>query len=94
MGLELGLLGFLLLRHCNGLHNFLSLLRFLNTSAFIFFGNLLFFKLNSLHMLDLGRHFLVVPLFESHDLGSSLLGLLDFFPSPHFLLLEKSDTVS
>jgi hypothetical protein len=42
-----------------------------------------------IYLLDL----LLVPLLEAGDVAGSLLGLLDFLPGLHLLLLQKGDSV-
>merc|ERR1712166_83834 len=46
-----------------------------------------------LHLLDLGSDSFLVFLLETHNFSSLLLGLFNFFPCLHLLLLEKRNTI-
>lgn len=51
------------------------------------------FKFSLLQIIHLLGHTLVISLLEAHDVCSTFLGLLNLFPSAHFLLLEQGNTV-
>ncbi len=93
LGLDLSLVRFLLLRHCNRLHDLLLFLLLVVTRPLIIFRHLLLFKFDLLHVVNLSSHSFIVALFQSHDFLGPLFGFLYLFPGPHLLLLEQCNAV-
>lgn len=89
-----GLLGVLLfLKHeCFG-NTFLLLVALLGNHIVIL-GHHSFLLIVHSDVEDLLLNFLFIPLLQASDITSSLLGLLNLFPSFHFLLFKKGDSIS
>lgn len=93
VGLHLGLGGLLRLRVFDGLHDFLLLLLVHKAHTHVLLDKHLLFEFLFLLVLDLLGHAFVVALLETHDVGSSLLCLLNLLPGAHLLLFEQGNTV-
>lgn len=93
LGFDLSLVRFLLLRHCNRLHDLLLFLLLVMTRPLIIFHHLLLFKFYLLHVVNLSSHSFIVALFQPHDFLGPFFGFLDLFPGPHLLLLEQSNAI-
>jgi hypothetical protein len=93
LSFEFGLMSLLLFRHCDRLHDLLPFLLILQAFPLVCLGDLLFFKLDGLHVINLCGDALVVPLLQPHHFLCPLFCLFDLFPGAHFLLFEKRDTV-
>jgi len=86
---EFGLLRFLLFWHCDRLHDFLSFLLVLKAFPLVSLSDLLLFKLDSLHVINLGGDALVVSLLQPHHFLSPLFRFFDLLPGAHFFLFEE-----
>ena len=71
------------------MHDFLSFLLVLQAFPLVSLSDLLLFKLDSLHVVNLGGDALVVSLLQPHHFLSPLFSFFDLLPGAHFLLFEE-----
>jgi hypothetical protein len=93
VGLHLGLGSLLCLRVFDCLHDLLLLLLVHEAHTHVLLNKHFLFEFLFLLVLDLLGHAFVVTLFKAHNVGSSLLGLLNLLPGAHLFLFEQGNTV-
>lgn len=94
LSLELRLGSLFGLRVLDGLDDLFLLLLVHEAHAHVLLNHHLFLEFFFLGVLDLLGDSFVVTLLKAHNVGRTLLGLLNLLPSTHFLLLKQSNTVS